>query len=180
MARRLTTRSREFTKPRDLRLDIPITLKFDRNLGCSAAAMPVIFMCDTFIITSNLAVSRLHCRYNLVNRGHDGHEHFKSETWNLICVFTCNFQRYISPFHLNSKRNSNRQVFTFRCLSLKVTDVVYKRWNIFFYEIRKRNQCVCGQYKSTGIIYIYIYIYIYIIKKAYSPVYRTYKPTHLE
>ena len=35
----------------------PITLKFDRHIGNSAAEMPVKFQSDTIIITSNLAAS---------------------------------------------------------------------------------------------------------------------------
>ena len=40
-------------------LDFPITLKFDRHLGSSAAEMPVKFESDIFIVISNHMASRL-------------------------------------------------------------------------------------------------------------------------
>ena len=53
------------SRSREIRVDtFPIALKFDRQLGSSAAEMPVKFQSDKIIMTSNPAVSRFHeiCR----------------------------------------------------------------------------------------------------------------------
>ena len=57
---RVTTRSREVSKPRDSGSYFCHSSKFDRHLGSSAAEMPVKFRSDAVIITSNLAASILH------------------------------------------------------------------------------------------------------------------------
>ena len=58
--RRLSVRSRKISKPRDLYLDCPIALKFDRHFSSSAADVPVKFQSDTTIESTNLVASRLY------------------------------------------------------------------------------------------------------------------------